>query len=76
MWGKWGENIRQAETFGLDSKVKHCAEVLGDRTLLGKLSAGDLIAIDFVYHVQCLVSLYRRAESVESKSRDNLSTKF
>ena len=41
---------------------------LQDKQLLAKLSAGDLIAQDAQYHVQCLV-LYNRAR--ETKPSDN-----
>ena len=42
---------------------------LQDKHLLAKLSAGDLIAQDAQYHVQCLVSLYNRTR--ETKPSDN-----
>ena len=42
------KELRKAATVGLDKKVKDCARVLGDKNLLSKLSAGDLISINAV----------------------------
>ena len=55
-----GRSLSKASTFGVDIKVRQCAIKLQDKRLLAKLSAGDLIAQDAQYHVQCLVSLYNR----------------
>ena len=62
------ESLRKASTFDVDTNVRQCAIKLQDERLLAKLSAGDLIAQDAQYHVQCLVSLYNRAR--ESKASD------
>ena len=43
---------------------------LQDKTLLAKLSAGDLIAQDAMYHLCCLVSLYNRARETKA-ARDS-----
>ena len=64
-----GGTLRRASTFGIDVHVRQCAMKLQDKQLLAKLSAGDLIAQDAQYHVQCLVSLYNRAR--ETKPSDN-----
>ena len=53
--------MRRASTFGIDLKVRQCATILQDEQLLAKLSAGDLIAQDALYHLECLVSLYNKA---------------
>ena len=74
--GPGAKPIHQAMTFRLDAKIRHCAEVLNDRLLLAKLAGGDLIAIEFTYHVKCLVDLYRRAKTVENRSTESLSCKF
>ena len=61
--------LSKASTFGVDVKVRQCAIKLQDKLLLAKLSAGDLIAQDAQYHVQCLVSLYNWAR--ETKISDS-----
>lgn len=58
------KELRKAATLGLDKKVRDCAQALGDKHLLSKLSAGDMIAVDAVYHCACLTRLYRKAEMV------------
>ena len=60
-----GKFLSKASTFGVDIKVRQCAIKLQDKKLLAKLSAGDLIAQDAQYHVQCLVSLYNRAREMK-----------
>ena len=72
-----GENLRKAATFGIDSKVRKCAAIIGDNTLLRKLSCTDIIAIDAVYNLTCLTKLYRQAASIESSEDDgDQQTKF
>ena len=61
-----GKPLSEASTFGVDTKVRQCAIKLQDKQLLAKLSAGDLIAQDAQYHVQCLVSLYNRARETKN----------
>ena len=62
------EPLCQASTFGVDFRVRQCAMKLQDKTLLAKLSAGDLIAQDAMYHLCCLVSLYNRARETKAAS--------
>ena len=40
--------------------------------LIGKLSSGDLVAINAVYHLQCLMKLHRQAMNIEAAG-DNLN---
>jgi len=40
------------------ARVKRCAIKLQDEKLIGKLSSGDLVALDARYHAKCLVKLY------------------
>lgn len=54
--------LHQASTFNVDERVRKCALQLGDKMLLAKLSAGDLISQDAVYHSKCLVALYNKAQ--------------
>lgn len=66
--------LRKAATLGLDTKVRECVEVLGDKHLLGQLSAGDMVAIDAIYHCACLTRLYRKAATVECDMTENHAT--
>ncbi len=68
------KELRKAATLGLDKKVNDCAQVLGDKRLLSKLSAGDLIAINAVYHRACLTRLYRKVETVGCDITDSHNT--
>ena len=58
------KELRRAATLGLDRKVRECARLVGDKDLLAKLAAGDMVAIDAVYHRACLTKLYRKTETV------------
>ena len=55
-----GNPLSRASTMELDSRVRAVAIELNDFNLLGKLSAGDMVALKIQYHKQCLVSLYAR----------------
>lgn len=59
------KSLHNVSTFELDIRVRQCAHELQDRSLLAKLSAGDLIAQEAKYHKDCLTSLY-------NKSRDKI----
>ena len=53
--------LSRASTVELDSRVRTTVmEVINDFNLLGKLSAGVMVALKSQYHKQCLVSLYAR----------------
>ena len=68
------KELRKAATLGLDKKVRDCAQALGDKRLLSKLSTGDLIAINPVYHRACLTRLYCRVERVGCDLTENHKT--
>ena len=68
------KELRRAATLGLDRKVKECAQVVGDRHLLAELAAGDMVAINAVYHRPCLTRLYRKAETVGCDSTESNAT--
>ena len=51
--------------------MRQCALDLHDTILLAKLSAGDLISQEAVYHNKCLVSLYNRAKRSTPHTLDN-----
>ena len=46
---------------------RHCRT---DAELLGKLSAGDLVALEDKYHTPCLASLYKKAQRVKGKAKE------
>jgi len=70
------ETLREAATLRLDSRVRKCALDLQDQSLLAKLSAGDMIALEAKYHPKCLVSLYNRAAALENKDNYDQSDNF
>ena len=51
--------LHKVLTFQLEKRVKKCANILEDNDLLGKPSAGDMIALDALYYSTCLLNLYR-----------------
>ena len=57
------DNRRTAMTTALSDRVRKCAELIKDHTLLAKLTQGngDLIAMEAQYHPSCLLALYDRA---------------
>ena len=59
--------LHRASTFNLDHNVRESAHILNDTALLGKLSAGDMVALDAVYHTQCLSKLYKRAAKMKNQ---------
>ena len=64
---RWG-GCHKAATFGVHQKVWEAAKITRDTKLLASLSAGDMIAIDAVYHLRCLVKLYKSAEAQKEGS--------
>lgn len=60
------DRLTKAQTLELDRKVRDVANQLCDEVLLAKLSEGDMIAIEAVYHKTCLTALYNRLR--ESKT--------
>ena len=64
--------LHKASTAKLDANVRRCAETVKDYILIGKLSAGDMMSQDAMYHSKCLKALYKKAEKVnQSESKDN-----
>ncbi len=55
----------------LDTYVRQLATEFRYTQLLAKLSAGDMIAIDAVYHLKCLTSFYNRHRSQQRHSTDH-----
>lgn len=54
--------LHQALTFNMEGRVCKCAIQLQDRALFAKLSAGDLISQEAVYHSNSLVTLKNKAQ--------------
>ena len=68
-----GNRLRKCATLQMDSKVRKCAHILRDENLLRKISAGDLIAIDACYHINCLANMYYRANLIMKVSDESES---
>ncbi len=49
------EGLREAATFQLDKRVRAAASLLQDTELLGRLSAGDMVAIEAKYPPTCCI---------------------
>ena len=60
------DNLTQAQTFELDRKVRDAASQLCDEKLLARLSEGDMIAVEALYHKTCLSALYNRLRELRS----------
>jgi len=56
----------EASTFQVDKRVRECATLVEDSELLGKLSVGDLVALEAKYHTKCLFALYNRARKIKA----------
>ena len=54
-------NLYNVSTFQLDKETRQCVKILEDNGLLAKLSKNDLIALDAIYHRNCLRTLYKKA---------------
>ena len=59
--------LHKASQFNIDRNVRTPAIQLQDTKLLAKLAAGDMMAIDAVYHINCLMDLYNRARGKRRK---------
>ena len=53
----------QCQTLVLHKKVKTIAIELADHKLFTKLSEGDMVATEAVYHLKCLNELYNKYRS-------------
>ncbi len=72
------QDYHKAATQQLDANVRKMATELNDTLLLEKLSSGDMIAMDAVYHKHCLTALFTRhrsstQEKVSSVADDKLT---
>ena len=64
------QGFHKVATKALDANVRKMATKLHDTHLLAKLSSGDMIAIDAVYHKHCLTGFYRYRSSVRQKKSE------
>ena len=55
--------LHQVQTKEVDSKVRESATKLRNLPLNAKLSEGDMIARDAMYHNRCLASLYNKVRT-------------
>ena len=62
---------RNAMTKDLYERLNDCAEVLEDKKLIAKLSAGDLVAQEAKYHLNCLTTFYNRERAFFRQRREN-----
>lgn len=65
------EPLHNAQTDRIDARVSEYAQILQDRKLLGKLSEGDMHALDARYHLSCLTLLSNR---VRKHNRESMNT--
>ena len=54
-------NLHIVSTFRLVAKIRQCARILKANFLLGKLSAGDMVVLDAMYHAKGLIALHNKA---------------
>ena len=59
-------NLHIVATFGCDNTIRRFAALTEDKSLLAKLSAGDLIAQEAKYHAACKLALHNKARSMSS----------
>ena len=67
--------LHKVLTFQLEKRVKKCANILEDNALLGKPSAGDMIALDALYYSTCLLNLYRECNQKKTEVAYNDTVK-
>ena len=60
-------------TFTVDEHVRLCATLTNDTLMLGKLTEGDMIAMESKYHPACLLAFYRKATPVHVENNVEIS---
>ena len=58
------KKLDAASTLDIDRKVWRCTTELQDHKQLAKLAAGDMVAIEVHYHLNCLISFYDQARQI------------
>ena len=64
------ESLREAAKLRLDSQVRKCAYDLQDKSLLAKLSAGDMMTLEAKYH------LYNWAAALQTEDQHSKTDKL
>ncbi|VDI48816.1 Hypothetical predicted protein [Mytilus galloprovincialis] len=59
--GESSGELHKVATFGIDSNVRKYALEVQDTVLLAKLSAGDMISQEAMYHKRCYSNLFNKA---------------
>ena len=62
------DTLHSVSRWAVDSRVRRCASIINDETLLAKVSSADMIAMEGKYHARCLVSLYNKVRSLQATS--------
>ena len=68
-----GNDLREVMTFTVDERVRLCATLTKDTLMLGKLTKGDMIAMEAKYHPACLLAFYRKAALVHTDRNVEIS---
>ncbi|CAC5403759.1 unnamed protein product [Mytilus coruscus] len=64
-YGESSGELHKVATFGIDSNVKKYALEVQDTVLLAKLSAGDMISQEAMYHKRCNSNLFNYKERLQ-----------
>ncbi|CAC5399802.1 unnamed protein product [Mytilus coruscus] len=59
--GESSGELHKVATFGIDSNVRKYSLEVQDTVLLAKLSAGDMISQEAMYHKRCYSNLFNKA---------------
>ena len=61
--GKSKKPLHSVSTMEMDNRARQIALDLQEESLLAKLSAGDIVALEANYHKSCLTSIFNPARS-------------
>ena len=59
------DGLHEVTTLQVDQHVRKSAELTGNSFILAKLSVGDMVALEAMYHTKCLLTLYNNARKVQ-----------
>jgi hypothetical protein len=70
-------DLHEFRTLGADKNIRQMATDLQDTAVLAKIAAGDVVAVDGMYHLNCLTEFRNRHRSFlrKRKSTDGSPTK-
>ena len=60
-------------TLDIDRKVRRRTTELQDHKQLAKLAAGDMVAVEAHYHLNCLISFYNQTRQINSSTNKHTS---